>query len=180
MPVSVDGFIVLDIVDKKYTLTGSFSKFKPPGGTKEASGIVVEYHKPFNEAITLGSIDDIIVVVGDQLVGSGGGVSFQTQWWGQGGSSTSPTEDSTLGRIKVVPAIGGVITQVLAAQIRITDLGINTITSTYQFGFAFDFTNLNNGKGLTLLDNVPLSIQALGAKITYQKAATAPSGPGPS
>jgi hypothetical protein len=142
----VEGFVTLDISGTPYTLSGKFSK---------PTGIVFAYHKPFEEALRIGSIDTIITEVGTKLVGADDAAGFKDKW------------DSAKEVMAATPLVGEISDKIIAAQICITDLGINTKIGEYQFGFAFDLRDDPLGLG-------PIEIQAFGVKLTYTKPQPAP------
>jgi hypothetical protein len=111
--VSVAGFITVDIGGTKYTLEGTVG-----------SSIVVAYHRPFADAANVGTIASIIGDVGTAL----------------GSTNLAANVNNALDELKPVPLLGPVVNAIATANIRITDLAINTATKTYQFGFGLDFT----------------------------------------
>jgi len=64
--------------------------------------------------------------------------------------------------IRPVPVLGPIVDKLTNANIRITDLEINTATSTYQFGFGLDFTNDPVAIGSIALDSFGLVVTAQG------------------
>jgi len=133
--LTVAGTVVLTIAGQQYTLTGTVG-----------SAIIVEYHKPFDQAISIGSITSIAGEVGTAL-----GVP-------QIGTQATSAVNSLSG----VPVLGSVVAAIANANIRITDLAINTQTKTYQFGFAFDFTA--GGSPPTLAG---ITLDAFGLLVSY-------------
>jgi hypothetical protein len=94
-------------------------------GRLDTNNIVVEYHEPFDKAISLGTIETIADEIGKAL-----------QFDDLGGIIRS-THDS----IKALPVVGEIGDALLTATIRITDIVINTSTKTYGVGLALDFTS---------------------------------------
>lgn len=133
--VSVAGFITVNIGGTLYTLTGTVG-----------SSIVVAYHRPFAEAANVGTIASIVTDVGTAL----------------GSDSMAADVTDALETIKTVPVLGPVAVKIATANIRITDLEINTATSTYQFGFGLDFTNDPVKIGNISLDSFGLVVTAQG------------------
>ena len=133
--VSVSGFITISIAGTLYTLTGTVG-----------SSIVVAYHQPFADAANVGTIVSIVTDVGKAL-----------------GSTTMERDvNDTLDMIRPVPVLGPIVDKLTNANIRITDLEINTATSTYQFGFGLDFTNDPVAIGSIALDSFGLVVTAQG------------------
>lgn len=94
------------------------------GGKLDNANIVIEYHRDFDKAISLGSIDTIAVEIGNSL-------NFPEL-----GDLVKSTHDS----IGQLPVVGGIVNAIETATVRITDLVINTATKTYGVGLALDFT----------------------------------------
>ncbi|MGZ4434298.1 MAG: hypothetical protein ACXVW7_11825, partial [Trebonia sp.] len=130
---TVDGSITLSIAGHNFTLTGTIG-----------DAVIVEYHVDFDQAISLGSLNSIVSSI-DSALGRSGGLSNEIT--------------GTLSKLNGVPGIGPAFTKFEAATIRITDLEINTQTSTYGAGIALDFTQ----SPLTLLG---ISLLSVGVKVT--------------
>jgi hypothetical protein len=113
-------YMVIAINDQSYTLTGRIEQDDQGGHY-----VVASYHKPFEEAYSLPPINEIIGKV-DNLLKLEGNLS--NAWKGV---------NDEIGRIVI---LGDVVRAVSSAPIRITDIGINTRTNEYSFGFALDFT----------------------------------------
>jgi hypothetical protein len=94
-------------------------------GKLDSLNIVVEYHEPFDKAISLGRIDTIADEIGTAL------------HFPELGGLIRSTHDAIHG-LDVVKEIVDALT---SATIRITDIVINTSTKTYGVGLALDFTS---------------------------------------
>ena len=145
---TVAGSITLNIANHTFTLTGTLGQH-----------MIVEYHAAFEDSISLGSISDIATAIANAFNFSGTG--------GTGGIDTEiTTVSSSLNSVPVLKEIYGVFTH---AQIRITDLEINTQTSTYGVGLAMDFTQLPPGvlpQGQTVPTLLGIELLSLGFKVT--------------
>ena len=148
--VTVEGSITLTIASHTFTLTGTFGDH-----------MIVEYHASFEDSITVGSITDIA----GQIATAVGVTGLDTD---------IKNVSSSLSSVPVLKDIYNVLTN---AQIRITDLEINTQTGTYGVGLALDFTQLPAGT-LPASQTVPtllgIELLSLGFKVT--KVTTPPSG----
>jgi hypothetical protein len=96
-------------------------------GKLDTHNIVVEYHEPFDKAISLGTIETIADEIGAAL-------HFDEL------GSVIRTAHEDIGKLPVVGEIGDIL---FHATIRITDIVINTSTKTYGVGLALDFTSAN-------------------------------------
>lgn len=142
---TVEGSITLNIANHTFTLTGTLGQH-----------MIVEYHAAFEDSISLGSISDIATAIANAF--------------GFSGPNGIDTEISTVSRsLSSVPVLSEIAAVFIHAQIRITDLEINTQTSTYGVGLAMDFTKLppgtlpNNQTVPTLLG---IELLSLGFKVT--------------
>jgi hypothetical protein len=97
------------------------------GGKLDSGNIVVEYHKPFDQAISLGTIESIAAEIGTALHFDGLSAAIQQ------------VHDD----VKGLPVVSDIVHFIDSATIRITDLVINTATKTYGVGLALDFTTSN-------------------------------------
>ena len=131
--LQIEGFIVIKIGDEDFTLQG-----------KVGAAIIVSYHKPFDEALPLGTLPQMIGAVAKAL-GVPDADGFQKHL------------QSTLEDMGKVPVLGGVVKMLSEGVFKITDLGINTQTGTYEFGFGVDTSETVN--------NIPIA--AFGVKFTY-------------
>jgi hypothetical protein len=131
--LQVEGFIVIKIGDEEFTLQG-----------KVGAAIIVSYHKPFDEALPLGTLPQMIGAVAAAL-GVPDAKGFQDH------------VKSTLDDMGKVPVLGGVVKMLSEGVFKITDLGINTQTGTYEFGFGVDTS--------ATVNNIPIA--AFGVKLTY-------------
>jgi hypothetical protein len=134
--LDIEGFIVIQIGDEKFTLTG-----------KIGDAIIVSYHKPFEEALPLGTLTQMIGKVATAL-GIPNAAGFEQSL------------NTTLDDVAKVPVLGPVVKMLKEGVFKITDLGINTQTKTYEFGFGVDTT--------ATVNNIPIA--AFGMKFTYVSA----------
>lgn len=134
--LDIEGFIVIEIGDEKFTLTG-----------KIGDAIIVSYHKPFEEALPLGTLPQMIGRVATAL-GIPNAAGFEQSL------------NTTLDDVAKVPVLGPVVKMLKEGVFKITDLGINTQTKTYEFGFGVDTT--------ATVNNIPIA--AFGMKFTYVSA----------
>jgi hypothetical protein len=110
----------VNILGQNYTLEGTLGS-----SASTSSGVNVEYHKEFDQAINLGPVS----VIAGQIASA---LGFQ----GVSGEITG-----ALGTLKALPVIGSAIADLVdGASARITDLVINTSASTYEVGLALDFS----------------------------------------
>jgi len=133
--VQVAGFITVDISGTPYTLSGTVG-----------DAIIVDYHRSFAEGANLGSIVDIAGSVGHAL--------------GYDDLGKVATDAATA--LTNVPFLKPLSAALLTANVRITDLAINTATSTYQFGFGLDLT----GQGLAIAS---VALDSFGIVVTSTK-----------
>jgi hypothetical protein len=138
-PFLIEGFIEISIGDEKFRLDGIVGKH-----------LKVEYHKPLEEAVSIGSIVDMVGAVGSGL----------------GLTDVAHFNSFVTGKINElknsVPALGKVADLLLNTPVKVTDLGIDTQEGKYQFGFGVDLT----GQGLAYAG---ISLNAFGFVITYTK-----------
>lgn len=103
---------------QKYTLSGTFNV----GGASGTNSFIMEYHASFDDAITLGPMKDILPGITKAL----------------GFDAVSNALQDAGNALATVPGLD----KILQASLKITDIVINTLASTYQFGVALDFTTL--------------------------------------
>lgn len=127
---TIDGSITVSIAGQTYTLTGTLG-----------SDLIVEYHKDFDEAISLGQVDTIAPAIATAF-------NFPDL-----ASEITNAQNS----LSALPGISTFLT----ASARITDLEINTQTKTYGVGLALDFTTSTPQP--TLLG---ITLVSLGFKVT--------------
>ena len=147
--VEVDGSITLKIANQPFTLAGKLSKITVNNVAKSA--IVVAYHREFADAASLGSVTSIAAEVAGAF----------------GVSGVKDQVDTAIGDLQAIPMFGDFVDKIANANIRITDLGINTVTNVYQFGFGLDFTE----NPLTIGGDQGLVLEAVGLRVTYTKPA---------
>jgi len=136
--LKVVGLVIVEIGGEKFELEGTIGK-----------DIVVEYHRRFDDALPLPSIVKIIGGVSEAL-GITDKNAMETKW-----------EDAKA-KFKDIPVLKPLL-DLLSTPIRITDLAINTKTKTYQFGFAWDFTESESFD----IKDFGLKLDAIGLKLTY-------------
>jgi hypothetical protein len=141
---TIEGMVTLTIASHKFTLAGTLAK----------SAVIVEYHADFADSITLGTIKEITIELG-QIFGL---------------DNLQADIDAALDQIRSLPNAVNLANQLLNASVRITDLVINTATNTYGFGMALDFT----ADPPTLFD---IKLDSIGFKVTRSKPPTAPTTP---
>jgi hypothetical protein len=138
---TIDGSITVDIAGQQYTLTGTLG-----------SALIIEYHKDFDEAISLGPVGDIAPQIANAF-------NFPDL-------ATDITQ--TLKDLGTLPGIGPAISAFLTASARITDLEINTQTKTYGVGLALDFTTSSPQPSV-----FDITLISLGFKVTKTNTASA-------
>lgn len=131
---TIDGSITVTIAGQKYTLTGTLG-----------NALIIEYHKDFDEALSLGPVKDIAPQIANAF-------NFPDL-------ATEITD--ALNSLSTLPVAGQAISTVLTASARITDLEINTQTKTYGVGLALDFTTSTPQPSL-----FDITLVALGFKVT--------------
>jgi hypothetical protein len=147
--VTLDGSLVVNILGQNYTLEGTLGS---SGST--SSGVNVEYHKEFDQAINLGPVS----VIAGQIASA---LGFQ-------GVSAEIT--GAVVTLKGLPVIGAAIVDLVDnASARITDLVINTGAKTYEVGLALDFS-------LSPPTVFGIELIAIGFKVTSGPTATTSSG----
>lgn len=145
MAMDSKGYLVIDVSGTPYTLTGKMGD----------SGIQVSYHaESLETSADLGTIDAILDSIID-AVGKAFGLT----------GTPFPKWSTIKADIQKIPAVGPVIDRFAKAHLRITDLGINTVTSTYEFGFAFDF-KAGDQQEVKISEIV---LDAFGWRLTYTK-----------
>ena len=146
-PAPVEGSVTVSIAGHTYTLTGTLG-----------SSVIVEYHAAFEDAISLGSIDQIATKIGEDLHVPGLGADITTA-------------RDQLNQLQL-PVVGDLVKALTSASIRITDLEINTQTKAYGIGIALDFTQLPPGTNPPELFGITLL--SLGFKVTKVNTAATP------
>jgi hypothetical protein len=130
---TVDGSVTFIIGGHPFTLAGSLG-----------SNIVVEYHKPFDQAVNLGTLRAFIQDV-DSAFGLGGDSAASAALTSGVGSLSNATSGGQL-------TLPGNLQEV---SVRITDIVLNTATKHYGLGVAFDFTaadvSVGGADGIKLL-----------------------------
>jgi hypothetical protein len=115
--VDIAAAMTVTIAGQPFTLTGKFDN----------SDIIVEYHREFSQAASLGTITSIA----DEIEA---GLHF---------TGLSASIKSAHDQVKGLGPVQGALDAITSATIRITDLVINTKTKTYGIGLALDFTTSN-------------------------------------
>lgn len=134
---TVEGYIVIDIGDQRFMLDGTVGAF-----------IDVQYHRSFDDAVAIGTIPDIAATVAAAL----------------GIADAAAFHDKVVADIDKLSMIPGLPDALKRLVIKVTDLGINTSTSVYQFGFCCDLSALEIKAG-------GVQLKGFGMKITYAKTA---------
>jgi hypothetical protein len=117
----------------------------------------VAWHKPFDEAIDLGTIPEMVGAVAG-AIGVADGASFKAEL------------DAKLDALENIGGLKPVAHLLKTATVRITDLGIDTQVGKYEFGFGIDLSASSIAyKGV--------SLDAFGLLFTYT-AAPEPTPPG--
>lgn len=132
---TIDGYVIITIGDKQFVLDGTVGAY-----------IDVQYHKSFDDAVSLGTIPNMVVAIGTAL-GIADPADFKTR------------VDNAIANLGVIPGLPAVLNTLV---IRITDLGINTSTQVYQFGFACDLST----SGISFQG---VAFKGFGVKVTYAK-----------
>lgn len=109
--------VTLTIAGQPFTLGGKFDN----------SDVIVEYHREFGEAASLGSIDSIADEIEKSLNFTG----------------LSKIIKDTNAQVSALPPLANALQALETATVRITDIIINTKTKTYGIGLALDFTTSN-------------------------------------
>ena len=144
-----EGSIALSVAGHTYTLTGTLG-----------DALIVEYHADFDQAISLGLVGDIAPAIATAM-------NFP---------DLAVEITDALKTVSTLPVIGPLGSIFLTATARITDLEINTQTSTYGVGLALDFTT---STPLPELPGVNIALLAIGFKVTKVKAASTTPTPTP-
>lgn len=135
--LEVEGYIVIQIGDEKFTLEG-----------KIGDALYVSYHKPFEEAFPLGTLPTMIgkVAVALGIPNAEGFVKSLNE---------------TLDKLAAIPALGKIIDLLRKGVFKITDLGIDTRVpdaKVYEFGFGVDMSET--------VDSIPIAAFGLKFKYT--------------
>jgi hypothetical protein len=136
-----EGFITISIGDEKFELSGIVGAY-----------LKVEYHKSFEEALPLGTIPEIVGNVANAL-----GVPNAKAFTGN--------LDAMLTDLEGVPLVKPAASMLKEGVVKVTDLGIDTQTGKYQFGFGVDLAGKNISCG-------GISLDAFGLLFTYTKGST--------
>ncbi len=135
----------IDPPGQQYTLAGTYNTGSDAG---KGGSFILAYHATFEDAITLGPIGDIAPSIATAL-------QFPEL-------------------AKVLTDAGNAIKNsyagfaaILDASLKITDIEINTLSSTYQIGVALDFTTIPDK-----IEFAGITLQSLSFKVTSTKAAS--------
>lgn len=139
-PFLIEGFIEISIGDEKFKLDGIVGAY-----------LKVEYHKPFEEAVSLGTIPEMVGAVASGL-GVADGATFA-------GNLTNRIGD--LGRVPGLQPVAKILNE---GVVKVTDLAIDTQEGKYQFGFGVDLTGLEPPIGYA-----GITLDAFGLLFTYTK-----------
>jgi hypothetical protein len=107
----------------------------------------VVYHKSFEEALPLGTIPEIVGNVASSL-----GVANAKEF--------TANLNTMLTDLEGFPLVKPAVTILKEGVVKVTDLGIDTQTGKYQFGFGADLAGKNIRCG-------PVSVDAFGLLFTY-------------
>ncbi len=132
---TIAGYIVIFIGDQRFMLSGTV-------GTH----IDVQYHRGFDDSLPIGTIPDMVAAVAGAL-GIADPEGFKQK------------VNDAIDNLKVIKGLPEVLKSMV---IKVTDLGINTATNVYQFGFCCDLSASPISVG-------GLSLKGFGVKITYAK-----------
>jgi hypothetical protein len=135
---NIGASLTINIAGELFTLTGKF----------DSNDVVVEYHQPFDKAVSLGTIASIAHEIAKALSVP----ELET--------AITTTHD----QVKNLKPLQSILDIITSATIRITDLVINTATQTYGVGLALDFTTSNPLP--TVFD---ITLVSLGFNITHAK-----------
>ena len=134
-----EGFIGVTINEQYYELRGTVGDH-----------LKVAWHKPFAEAIDLGTIPDMVGAVAG-AIGVTNGASFKAEL------------EAKLDALEKIGGLKPVAHTLKTASVRITDLGIDTQAGRYEFGFGVDLSAAGVAyKGV--------SMDAFGLLFTYTTA----------
>jgi len=132
---NVAASMTVNIAGEVFTLKGKLDSYN----------IVVEYHEPFDKAISLGKIETIADEIGHAL------------HFDELGGFIRSTHDALHG----LPVVEDIVDALTQATIRITDIVINTSTKTYGVGLALDFTSADK-----LPELFGITLMSLGFSVT--------------
>ena len=136
-----EGFITISIGDEKFELSGVVGAY-----------LKVEYHKSFEEALPLGTIPEIVGGVASAL-----GVPNAQEF--------TANLNKMLTDLEGVPLVKPAATILKEGVVKVTDLGIDTQTGKYQFGFGVDLARRDIKMG-------EISLDAFGLLFTYTKGSS--------
>ncbi|MEZ5292017.1 MAG: hypothetical protein R2745_13105 [Vicinamibacterales bacterium] len=131
---TASGFIQIKIGDQEFTLRGTVDQY-----------IVVSYHKPYEHAVSLGKLPDMMGQVGTAL--------------GLDGADFTTKLNAFLTGLEAIPGLAPVAKILKTGIVKVTDLGIDTKKQEYAFGFGVDCTQT--------LATIPIA--AFGVTFTYTK-----------
>ena len=133
-PLVTKGFIRVTINEEPYELWGTVGDH-----------LRVSWHKPFEDAIDLGTIPEMVSAVAD-AIGVADGASFKAEL------------EAKLDALENIGGLKPVAHALKTATVRITDLGIDTQVGKYEFGFGVKLSGVAY-KGV--------SLDAFGLLFTY-------------
>lgn len=128
---------------QSYTLSGTFNV----GSGGQNSSFIMEYHASFEEAINLGPLQGILPGI--------------TAAFGFDGVSNAL--QSAGNALATVPGFD----KILNASLKITDIVINTLSKTYQFGVALDFSTIPDP-----IEFAGIKLMSLSFKVTSTNTTT--------
>ena len=134
-----EGFIRITINEQPYELRGTVGDH-----------LKVAWHKPFEEAIDMGTIPEMVGAVAG-AIGVADGASFTAEL------------NAKLDALEKIGGLKPVAHTLKTASVRITDLGIDTQVGKYEFGFGVDLS----ASGIAYKG---VSMDAFGLLFTYTTA----------
>jgi hypothetical protein len=135
-----EGFVTITINKEPFTLRGTVG-----------ASLNVQYHKDLEHAAPLGTIPDMVAAIA-----SGFGLAD--------GDDFKQKLQDTIAALGQVPGLGPVAKILNEGQVKVTDLGIDTASGKYQFGFGVELSDFKYGG---------ISLDAFGLVFTYHKPAEA-------
>ncbi len=132
---TLEGMLSITIAQHQFMLSGTLA----------GSAVIVEYHEDFSKSITLGTLESIAAEIGKVF----------------GVPALGDDIVSAANALKGLP-VTDLVTEVLQASVRITDIVINSATETYGIGVGLDFSA--NPPHL-----LGIQLDAIGFKVTRSK-----------
>jgi hypothetical protein len=130
----------IDPPGQLYTLSGTFNTATTP------ASFIMEYHATFEDALTLGPLKDILPGITNAL-------GFQ---------EVANALENAGNELAKLPGLD----KILNASLKITDIVINTLAQTYQFGVALDFSTIPDPVEFAGIKLMSLSFKVTSTKTT--------------